>query len=306
MKQSLVIIYGPTASGKSDLACQLAAMISGEIINADVGQFYTPLSIGTAKPRWQEHSIPHHLFDILDTPTDLTVTKYRSLVSSLLEPIWQRGNVPIVVGGSGFYIMSLLFAPSDLIQLPSPEIQKSQDSLWEKLYAVDPERAEQIHKHDKYRLQRALAVWLSSGVKPSLQKPQYEPLAPYSLFFLERKRDILYQRINERVVEMLNQGWIQEVESLDPAWYSFLATKKLIGYNAIITYLQGERTAQDYDQLCATIAQKTRNYAKRQVTFWRMLKKKLEPLARAYDSVQECDMSDNNSLELMIQKIRER
>ena len=107
----MIIIYGPTAVGKTDAAFKIAEHISAEIINADVGQFYTPLLIGTAKPDWKKSPVPHHLFDILDEPKDLTVAQYRELLIPVLDEIWRRNNIPIIVSGSGFYLTYIFFPP---------------------------------------------------------------------------------------------------------------------------------------------------------------------------------------------------
>ncbi len=280
-QKHLVIIFGPTAAGKTDFALQLASHICGEIINADVGQFYVPLSIGTAKPNWQKNTIPHHLFDILNTPRDLTVTQYRSLLIPLLQEVWDRGNVPIIVGGSGFYIASIFFPPHIETEV-TPKIifefeDKPPEVLWQKLKEIDPKRAQEIHPHDEYRIKRALDIWHTTGIKPSEYQPLYQPLAPYWFVFLTRNRDQLYQRIGERVRIMMDEGWLQEVETLrGTAWEPFLKGKKLIGYDDIFTYLEEPQDQKNYSALVELIAKKTRNYAKRQSTFLRMLQKKLE------------------------------
>lgn len=292
----LVVIYGPTGVGKTDFADHLANIVHGEIINADIGQFYTPLSIGTAKPLWQKSPIAHHLFDILDEPRDLTVTQYRELVIALLEDIWQRGNVPIIVGGSGFYIASLFFPP----QLPSSKKSMMVNfegddtkSLWDMLNKIDPERAKDIHIHDRYRIVRALEIWHNTGIKPSNYVPIYDPPSPYFMLCLTRDRKQLYERINQRVHEMIEQGWIQEVKLLlGTLWENFLKEKKIIGYDDIIRYLHGPQTNKDYEYLIETIAQKTRNYAKRQLTFWRMMQKKLAPyVAISSSSLYEVNLT---------------
>ena len=283
------IIYGPTGVGKSDFALTLARTVWGEIINVDVGQFYTPLSIGTAKPDWQTSDVSHHLFDIFDKPINFTVADYRALVHKTMQEIWQRGNVPIVVGGSGFYISSLFFSPEAATSNNDTEVsndtnavedEKTAQELWDELYAIDPERAKNIYPQDVYRIKRALAIWQKTGKKPSEFKPTYEPIAPYKLLFLTREREELYNRINERVKRMINEGWIAEVQELKgTAWENFLKRKKLIGYDDILHYLDADAIGSE-EKLIETIAQKTRNYAKRQLTFWNMLEKKLAPLLK--------------------------
>jgi len=275
----IVIIFGPTAAGKTDFALTLASEIRSEIVNMDIGQFYTPLSIGTAKPAWQSMLTPHHLFDIVDEPRNITVTEYRRMVISTIHEIWQRGNVPILVGGSGFYLKSLLFPPlADQASSHSFNLNESytSDALWSMLHEIDPIRAARIHKNDTYRIKRALAIWHMTGKKPSEQKPLFNPIAPFLLLHVTREREDLYARINARVNEMMKAGWLKEVEALQGTkWESFLQTKKIIGYDDVLAYLGAERTQDRLLHTIHVIAQKTRNYAKRQETFWRMLEKEV-------------------------------
>ncbi len=149
-KPFIVIVYGPTGVGKSDLALTIAQHVPAEIINMDVGQFYTPLCIGTAKPEWQSCPTPHHLFDILNTPRSLTVVEYRALLAQKINDISERGKLPIVVGGSGFYLQSVLFplkAHEDG-SLVSPDETHTLSS-WDDLHAIDPERAQSIAKTER-------------------------------------------------------------------------------------------------------------------------------------------------------------
>ncbi|MEX0940651.1 MAG: tRNA (adenosine(37)-N6)-dimethylallyltransferase MiaA [Candidatus Babeliales bacterium] len=314
MGKKILVIYGPTGVGKSDFALKLARLMNGEIINADVGQFYTPLSIGTAKPAWQSSDVPHYLFDIIDKPRNITVTEYRSLVHGLILKIWDRNALPIIVGGSTFYINSLFFPPqSEALENKNMSSfdQYSDKQLWEMLKKIDPQRASEIHPHDTYRIKRALTIWEQTNIKPSEYKPQYEPLAPYFLLFLNRERFELYNRINERVKQMIQVGWIEEVAALEGTeWESFLQHKKIIGYDDILYYLAQKNNHASINTLIATIAQKTRNYAKRQITFWQMLKRKLTPLAKQEYNVKIKSLClTNNEQEekyiLMMQEIKQ-
>ena len=283
IKEPVIILYGPTGVGKTDFALELANKLPVEIINADLGQFYTPLSIGTAKPDWKKSSVPHHLFDIVDKPEDITVTHYRALLKPLIEDVISRNKIPIIVGGSGFYLHSFLFPPAG-DKKPLQPRRSSQFGTWQELHCIDPVRAAQIHPHDAYRINRALEIWQSTGIKPSLQKPIYEPLWPFVFIFLNRDRNSLYERINERVSQMLEQGWIDETKKVRSGWQSFLKKKKLIGYDDILYYLEGSQTKEAYETLVTTIAKKTRNYAKRQITFWRMLEKKVKAFRKNQNS----------------------
>jgi tRNA dimethylallyltransferase len=176
------------------------------------------------------------------------------------------------VGGSGFYISALYFL---LYELPVLSDTHNRGT-WEDLYAIDPHRALKVNRSDTYRIQRALAIWQATGIKPSEFEPLFNPRAPSLFIVLDRERAPLYARINERVKTMLAHGWIDEVKALmGTDWISFLLQKKLIGYPEIIHFLAGKQSKTDYDLLVASIQQKTRNYAKRQISFFSMLKKKL-------------------------------
>lgn len=282
-KRSMIIICGPTGVGKSDLAEMLAQQISGEIVNMDLGQFYTPLSIGTAKPNWRSASVPHHLFDIIDTPTNFTVVQYRERLLETCKELWSRNVQPIVVGGSVFYLKSLFFPPaSDNFKDTPPS---SYGNSWEDLHAVDPERAAALHKNDTYRINRAMDLWRTTGIKPSLQQPRFELPCDVQLLFLTRNRDELYARINERVIMMMQAGWLDEVKPLcNTPWQEFLHEKKIIGYNELLAYLAAPSGEQDLDATIRIIQQRCRHYAKRQETFWRGFQKSLDA---AYKRVEK-------------------
>lgn len=282
MKQGakrIIVLYGPTAVGKTELSIKIAHQVKGEIINADLGQFYVPFTIGTAKPDWKSSPIQHHLFDILNKPVDFDVYQYRQQIHHSVLALFARNKVPIIVGGSGFYISSLFFLPGmRMFQSRDATLQKNALNLWEQLKKIDPVRAAQIHPHDIYRLKRALSIWYETGQLPSAQLPLYAPIAPYILFILTRDRTELYERINQRVIQMFDEGWIQEVEKIkDTAWVPFIKRKKLIGYPEIIDYIMQKKNENFLQIVIDAIAQKTRNYAKRQEIFGRMLVKKLAP-----------------------------
>lgn len=272
MKNKILIIYGPTGVGKSALAEKIAECVSAEIINMDVGQFYTPLAIGTAKPDYKNSPITHHLFDVVNEPKDFTVTHYRNLVLNTVKKVQQKNKLPILVGGSGFYLKSLFFPPL-VSEHNITEIQ----GTWDDLYTIDPERAKQLEKNDTYRINRALGIYKATGKKPSELVPEFVSIGDFVLIHVNREREQLYDRINKRVLQMVNEGLVQEVEPLmNTDWQTFLQRKKLIGYNEVIDYLLSEKTAKDKQHMIATIQKRTRNYAKRQLTFWRMLREQLE------------------------------
>ena len=285
-----LIITGPTGVGKTDLSLALAQEMPVEIINADVGQFYEPLTIGTAKPNWRQLSTPHHLFDILREPRHFTVAEYRQRVALAVSEIFERKHVPVIVGGSLFYIKSLFFPTRN----PTHDITKDFEAevdvdicdtfsllttadLWKQLYEIDPDSAQAIAKNDAYRLRRALDIWRRFGIRPSELAPQYDPIAPCTLVYVTRDRQDLNQRIDRRTAYMIEHGWLDEVTSFaGTEWEPFLRRKKLIGYPDILRFLNGRQTKQEYEDLVAHIALSTRQYAKRQATFWRSLERSLK------------------------------
>lgn len=272
----VIIMYGPTGVGKTDFSSILSMHYPIEIINMDMGQLYTPLTIGTAKPDWQNEKIPHHLFDVVDEPKHCNVIAYRQWVDSLIKAIHARNALPVLVGGSGFYLRSLFFPPHNDSGIETQvTITEKSEISFDDLYAIDPERASAIHPNDTYRIQRALHIWQTTGKKPLYNKPIYNPLPYYCVIAcLQRDTQELYTRINERVIAMIEKGWVKEVEQLmHTPWKSFINEKKIIGYNDISSYIESDES--DLDSLIAHIQQRTRNYAKRQMTFWRMLARSL-------------------------------
>jgi len=280
----ILIIFGPTGVGKTVCADLIAAQVPSEIINLDMGQLYTPLTIGTAKPDWQASPIPHHMFDVINEPRDYSVQQYRDAVMPIMQQIWQRNRLPIFVGGSGFYLRSLFFPPTAERAPFDFEHEDAPSVLWEQLHAIDQERANCIDRHDIYRIKRALAIWQATGKKPSEYVPHYEPIAPYTIICLERDRQELYARINTRVHEMIAEGWIAEVkELLGSAWESFILRKKIIGYDDIIHFLHGAKEEKYFTKMIGTIQKRTRHYAKRQMTYWRMLERDLITAHQLYE-----------------------
>lgn len=275
----LIVIFGPTAVGKSDFAEMLARKIPSEIINADLGQCYTPLSIGTAKPDWRSSDIKQHLFDWVDQPEMISVLQYRERILPFLQKIRQANALPLIVGGSGFYIRSLFFPPQSMPLIQNRTNSETLAKDWNFLHDIDPERASCIHPHDTYRINRAIEIYYSTGKKPSELNPQYQSIGSVCFVYLTRDKQELYQRINLRTLQMLGHGWIDEVRLLkNTPWETFLKKKKLIGYDDILNYLDSDQSEQDKEQLIEIIAQKTRNYAKRQITFGNQLYKELEKI----------------------------
>lgn len=279
----LIVLLGPTASGKTALSLSIVDFIAQElhreteIVNADSRQLYRSLSIGTAKITDAEKgNVPHHLIDVLQPNEELTAASYKKMAEEVINQIHARGNIPILVGGSMLYISALIdnlsFAPVSDPELRNT-LEKEYDAdsgktLFAELELEDPETASQIHQANKPYVLRALEILRSSG-KPSSYKESLD--SPYDLLILgiDTDRAVLHERINARVKAMLDAGWMEEVKHLlengytekDPAMKSH-------GYKEIIHYLQkGE--PENIEKLTELIAAKGRQYAKRQLTWWR-------------------------------------
>jgi tRNA dimethylallyltransferase len=296
-KIPLVIVVGPTAVGKSDFAVSLAERVNGVIINGDMAQMYEPLTIGTAKPEWRNERVPHVLFDSITEPRDSSASEFRNKSERAMLDALESRQVPIIVGGSLFHISTLFFQLKDSSQQPlgcstlqAPERTNSNGdagmSLWNRLFSIDPSRASAIHPHDAYRLHRALRI---SETRVSSQcQPSFLPIRSNCIVVhVTRNREELYERINARVASMIGCDWMGEVRSLDTSWRNWLLKKKIIGYDVLIHALETSGSLSDID--IGTIQQKTRNYAKRQLTFWRSLIKKL--YAEGFNTIVECDLT---------------
>jgi tRNA dimethylallyltransferase len=263
------------------------------MVNADVGQFYTPLTIGTAKPDWRSLPFKSHLFDILDTPHELSVTDYRQRVLPIVQDIVARGNVPVIVGGSLFYLKALMFPPQAPAPAPvKPEaIDFSQDaiSLWSLLQTIDPERAEVLHPNDRYRIERALMIWQETGSKPSQLVPLYDPPFHTTWVFMQPALSVLEKRIYVRTQQMVMiDGWIDEAKALlDTPWEAFVQQKGFIGYAELIKMLRGEFADNTMDDIIALIGLRTRQYARRQLIFLKKFKIQLEEHRSSSTYLQE-------------------
>lgn len=280
-KQPLVILTGATAVGKTALSIALAKAIQGEIISADSMQVYRGMDIGSAKITAEEmQGVPHHLIDILDPEEEFNVVTFQQKAKEAMEGIYGRGHIPIVVGGTGFYIQALLydidftengedktFRHELEEQAKTPEgAQKLHDRLAE----VDPVSAEMIHANNTKRVIRALEFFEETGTRISQHnEEQRQKESPYrfAYFVLDDERARLYERIDWRVDEMISQGLVQEVERLkaqgcERNWVSMQG----LGYKEILDYLDGQ---QDLDRAIYLIKRDTRHFAKRQITWFK-------------------------------------
>ncbi len=271
----VVFILGPTASGKTELSLIFAKDLGGEIINADTGQFYQFLSIGTAKPDWGKNKILHHGFDILKNPIDFSVIQYLEFVKYKIKNIWGRNNIPFIVGGSLFYIKSLFYPPITYLAERNKEEQKflslPEEYLWNFLNKIDPQRAKEIHPNDTYRLLRALDLWEKTGILPSKLKPRYSPFFHSRIIFINPNFHRLKDIIEKRTKAMFESGWIDEVKRLkrNKWWSNFIKNKKLIGYQEISEWIEKGEQEDKKNELINEIVSQTIRYARKQLVFWK-------------------------------------
>ena len=273
----MLIVLGPTATGKSRLAVEIAQQIKGEIISADSMQVYRGMDIGTAKPTLSERqNIPHHLIDILSPDQAWTVSDFVEETQRLTREIMKQGKVPMIVGGTGLYLRAWLEGFSFPLAPPNPELRtrlekESPAILHAQLSEVDPAAANKIHIHDKKRIVRALEVYAFTGKRMSdLQRKMPFTGSEQKLIGLNLPREALYQRINERVDQMIAKGLIEEVQGLLAKGFSnTLPSFQALGYKEVVEYLDGKWTKE---QMIEELKKRTRNFARRQMTWFKRFK----------------------------------
>ena len=280
MKRPLIILTGPTAVGKTSLSLSLAKELDGEIVSADSMQVYRYMDIGTAKIREEERQgIPHHLIDVLDPWEDFNVVRFQKMAREALEEIWERGHIPIVTGGTGFYIQALLYdihftennEDSSLRKdLENYARENGAEALHSRLEEVDEKAASQIHFNNVKRVIRALEFYYQTGKKISEHnEEERKRTSPYHFkyFVLNDEREHLYARINQRVDLMMEEGLVEEVQKLkEMGCDSALVSMQGLGYKEILSYLEGECTL---DEAVYKIKRDTRHFAKRQITWFK-------------------------------------
>lgn len=276
----LVVIAGPTAVGKTELSIEIAKKYNGEVINGDSLQVYRHLNIGTGKVTLAEQQgIPHHLLDILEPHEQYDASLFKKMATEKVLSIFQRGKLPILVGGTGLYLEGLLY---DLefggknsrnarvrAQLEQRALNEEAQSLWEELYQLDVEAAKKIPIQNTRRVIRALEVIEVTGERYSNQFTHEQQVSTFDalIFILNRPRAELYERINQRVEQMVAMGLEDEVNTLYQRYNGELVNgMKGIGYKEWWPYFQGEVTKEEVIQ---TIQQNSRRYAKRQLTWFR-------------------------------------
>ena len=279
-KKPLIILTGPTASGKSSLAIRLARQIGGEIISADSMQVYRGMDIGTAKIRPEEmQGIPHYLIDVMDPDEPFNVVVFQALAKEAMAKIRAAGHIPIIAGGTGFYIQAL-FRDIDFTEndndisyrkhLEALAGSAGPEALFRMLLQEDPESAAAIHPNNIKKVIRALEFKHQTGQKISdhnrKQAAQTSPYQ-YAYFVLNMDRAILYEKIEQRVDEMMSAGLLQEVERLRSRGYGMdLVSMQGLGYKEIYAYLEGECSLEE---AVSRIKLGTRHFAKRQLTWFR-------------------------------------
>lgn len=276
----LIVLTGPTAVGKTALSIKLAKEVGGEILSADSMQVYRGMDIGSAKIRPEEmQGIPHHLIDVLEPDQEFNVVVFQRLCRQALEGIYERGHIPILTGGTGFYIQAVL---RDIDFTENPEntdyrrqleqlaSEKGSQVLHEMLKEVDPEAAQAIHSHNVKRMIRALEFYRLTGQKISEHNErEAERPSPYRYcyFVLSDDRETLYRRIEERVDRMLEEGLVEEVRGLmDRGCHRDMVSMQGLGYKEILDFLAGEITLEE---AVYRIKTGTRHFAKRQLTWFR-------------------------------------
>ena len=280
-KPKVIVIGGPTASGKTGLSVELAKKINGEIISADSMQIYKEMDIGTAKVTKEEmQGINHYMIDILSPNERYSVSDYKLNAEKAIEEILKKGKTPIIVGGTGLYINSLIY------NINYPEIEfdakyrnlleervkkEGLDILYNEAYNIDQKATEQISKNDKKRIIRILEIYKETGktkTELEIESRKQEPKYDYKVFAINMDREILYDRINRRVDIMFEQGLIEEVKNIYNKYEKFPTAMQGLGYKEVVEYLNGNYT---YEEMEEKIKMESRRYAKRQITWFKAI-----------------------------------
>lgn len=280
MKKTLIILTGPTAVGKTKLSIELAKAIGGEIISADSMQIYKDMDIGSAKIKKEEmQGIPHYLIDVLMPDEEFHVVKFQQMAKEAMQEIYAKGKIPIVVGGTGFYIQALLYdidftenegnhAYRQKLELLAQE--KGTQFLHDMLRAVDEKAAEDIHANNVKRVIRALEFYEETGTKISEHNEKERAKeSPYSFFYfvLNDDRTKLYERIDRRIDEMIEEGLVEEVRSLKERGFTRdMVSMQGLGYKEILDYLNGVTSLEEAIYI---LKRDTRHFAKRQITWFK-------------------------------------
>ncbi|MBR4288365.1 MAG: tRNA (adenosine(37)-N6)-dimethylallyltransferase MiaA [Clostridia bacterium] len=279
--KKVIAVFGPTASGKSSLAIELAKELNGVILSADSMQIYREMNVGTAKPTADElAAVPHRLIDICDPTESFSVYDYKKMAEEEIEKAIEQGFLPIIAGGTGLYFDALFFNTDFGEMEIDPKIRERLNAraccgegakLLEELSAIDPETAAPLHEKDLKRIIRGLEVFYSTGTplseykkKSKTRNSEYDFL---KIFLNFQSREKLYNRINVRVDQMMDLGLENETRQLlEKGYFDSPTASQAIGYKELLPYFRGERSLTDCIEI---LKQKTRNYAKRQLTWFR-------------------------------------
>ena len=273
-KEKIIVICGPTASGKTSLGINLANKINGEIISADSMQIYKDFSIGSSKPTEEERKqAPHHLVDFVDADKRYSVADYKEDCQKAIEDILSRGKVPIIVGGTGLYIDSIIYNIKYL-QISTDYTYRKQleaiplEDLYKRAMEIDPRAMEKISSNDRKRISRVLEIYhLTGHNKTELEAESIgDEIYDFRTFVLNWPREQLYERVNTRVDKMIEQGLVDEVKGVLKKYKDFPTSMQALGYKEIRLYLDGIITL---DEAIELIKKESRHYAKRQLTWFR-------------------------------------
>lgn len=307
-KRPLIVLTGPTAVGKTRLSIMLAKAIGGEIISADSMQVYRGMDIGSAKIKTEEmDSVPHHLIDVLEPDEEFNVVIFQKLCKEAMEKIYAAGHIPILTGGTGFYIQAVLYDidftetqedTSYREELEALAQEKGAEHLHQMLQQVDPKAADEIHANNIKRVIRALEFYKQTGGRISEhneKERQKESSYESCYFVLNDDREKLYERIDMRVDEMVAEGLVEEVKTLSERGFSKdMVSMQGLGYKEILAYLSGECTLEEAIYI---IKRDTRHFAKRQITWFKREKEVI------WVNKPEFSYDDRAILNFMLRKI---
>ena len=278
-KPKVIVICGPTASGKTALSIELAKKINGEIISCDSMQIYKYMNIGTAKPTLEEQKeVKHYLIDFVEPNQRYSVAEYKKDAEKAIAKILEKGKTPIIVGGTGLYIDSLIYG----IEYPEIELdeeyrkelekeieEKGLESLYNKAKEIDNKAMEKISPNDKKRIMRVLEIYKATGktkTEQEIESRAHEVKYEYKVFAIKMDREKLYERINKRVDLMVEKGLIEEVKDILKRYDKFPTAMQGLGYKEVVEYLQRKITKEE---MIDKIKIQTRRYAKRQITWFK-------------------------------------
>lgn len=308
-KKPLVVLTGPTAVGKTKASIGLAKAIGGEIISADSMQVYRHMDIGSAKIKKEEmDGVKHYLIDVLEPEEEFHVVRFQQMAKEAMEEIYASGHIPIIAGGTGFYIQALLYdidfeeGEQDTAlreRLEAYAKEHGPEALHARLKEVDPQSAKEIHANNVKRVIRAIEFYEQTGTPISEHnEKEKQKCSPYDFryFVLNDERAHLYERINARVDEMIKQGLVEEVRALrERGCTKNMVSMQGLGYKEILEYLEGECTLED---AIYRLKRDTRHFAKRQITWFKREKDVI------WVDKRECNYDEKKILDTMLEQLK--